>query len=77
MRDEWDNDNHHPACPGGCGQLADECACHRRRASVVPVQDDGFTYDPILDDTRTPCRWRGCLDEAIHHGLCDAHLGTL
>ena len=19
--------DHHPACPGGCGELADECAC--------------------------------------------------
>lgn len=23
---EWSEDNHHPTCRCGCGQLADECA---------------------------------------------------
>lgn len=25
--DDPDWDDHHPACRGGCGQLADECEC--------------------------------------------------
>lgn len=24
---KWERWDHHPECPGGCGQLADECAC--------------------------------------------------
>jgi hypothetical protein len=27
MRDPDDLDNHHPTCPSGCGELADECMC--------------------------------------------------
>lgn len=73
---EWDFDNHHPACPGGCGQLADECACRRprleRTLAVTPP------WDPALDDDRAaPCRWRGCRAEAESRGYCDVHLGTL
>jgi hypothetical protein len=26
--DDDDLDNHHPACKGPCGQLADECMCN-------------------------------------------------
>lgn len=26
--DADDLDNHHPECPGGCGELADECMCN-------------------------------------------------
>jgi hypothetical protein len=26
--DPDDLDNHHPVCPNGCGELADECMCN-------------------------------------------------
>jgi hypothetical protein len=29
----WD---HHPPCPGGCGQLADECECRRIARGLEP-----------------------------------------
>lgn len=41
MRDEFDIDdldNHHPICPNGCGQLADECMCNWP-----------FRYVPVLE----------------------------
>lgn len=28
MPNDDDLDNHHPDCPGGCGELADECMCN-------------------------------------------------
>lgn len=27
LDDAPDLDDHHPPCPGGCGELADECMC--------------------------------------------------
>ena len=30
---EFDLDDHHPPCRGGCGQLADECECPRLRTN--------------------------------------------
>jgi hypothetical protein len=40
----WDN---HPPCPGGCGELADECTCRRpnplgsMRVREVVEREDG------------------------------------
>lgn len=34
--------DHHPPCPGGCGELADECACAR----PLPLGSMGV-HEPI------------------------------
>ena len=88
-----DNDwgmNPHPACPGGCGELADECACRARRAErdesrfaqearrMIEDAEDALALAADADLGVAPtCRWRGCTWEAEIGGLCDAHYGTL
>lgn len=44
--------NHHPACPGGCGELADECRCIRneRRAIEHLCIKDNMIHDGPVED---------------------------
>ncbi len=32
---DWDTFDHHPPCPRGCGELADECACPPARRNPL------------------------------------------
>lgn len=78
----------HPACVGGCGELADECACAAIRAAranaprdhdgfcTLASDHDGWCYDTTPEYVGT-CRWNGCDDDAETRGYCDPHWGTL
>ncbi len=68
----------HPGCAGGCGELADECACppaKRNPLGSMQVVEPAEIYAD--DDIALPCRRRNCTDPAERGGYCDAHLGTL
>jgi hypothetical protein len=38
-RDVDDLDNHHPTCPNGCGELADECMCNWPPSAFIDGRD--------------------------------------
>jgi hypothetical protein len=77
----------HPGCPGGCGNLADECTCRRpnplgsmkivKPVKVVDVYNDEPEYDPLIDSAPSFCSgtWKGkpCTDPANGSGYCDIH----
>jgi hypothetical protein len=78
-RGDWRED-HHPACPRGCGELADECACppaRRNPLGSMTTRQPVKVVDVYDDDFRPACRWRGCTEDAERGGYCDPHLGTL
>jgi hypothetical protein len=49
-RHRWD---HHPPCPGGCGNLADECGCPRPNPlgsmRIVPAEPMPSPADDDLE----------------------------
>jgi hypothetical protein len=53
-RYRYDGEPHHFACPGGCGELADECACRRKNplGSLRITAPD--PRPPICDDNTKP-----------------------
>lgn len=72
----------HDACPRGCGDLEDQCACpsaQARQAAQQAYEDEvqAALYDEDAD-FRGGCSgsWRGrpCPDEAVARGYCEAHL---
>lgn len=76
----------HPACKGGCGNLADECECRflrtaARRAGLDRLAkiEDAAEAARNADDAnfRPTCRWSRCTEEAESRGYCDVHFGTL
>ncbi len=70
--DDWATDLPHVACPRGCGELSDQCAC-TPRAAVTPQEEPYDDYD----DYRAPCRWSRCTEDAWTGGYCDVHASTL
>jgi hypothetical protein len=45
----WHGSNHHPPCPGGCGELADECMTPGCGSPF-----GGFTIEPAIGSSRAP-----------------------
>jgi hypothetical protein len=53
-RHRWD---HHPPCPGGCGNLADECGCARPNLLGSMTISEPIGSLPIH---RTEAGWPNC-----------------
>lgn len=59
-----DLDNHHPTCPGPCGQLADECMCNINPPK--PHEHDFVTTK--YDDYELRCSDPNCFTAKILPG---------
>jgi len=80
--DDWPERCHHPACSGGCGQLADECACPRPNplgsirvvpAAASPWADPPWCLCYVTDPRECPAHpppWaERCADAAVKEAL--------
>lgn len=75
--DDFDtlSEQKHPACPGRCGNLADECMTPLRcRQGPAPLPAP-VEYDDDLGPASCRGWWKGkpCTDPAYRSGYCDMH----